>query len=184
MVPVYFTMEDYDDKFELFRGSRFFELTNVGPVDVEFTHYGFGSGLERQGFTVEQVGVPEGTFRVEANSKATFRVGFNLDQTFQINSTNRLVHHSVTMYLYKGNSYHIQLHLVMKVAENILAKMKAKSEEKQFKSTSSWCYLCLNAISFIYICIVILQLKKEEEDKQTKLQLLKEKVQKISVMQP
>lgn len=74
--------------------------------------------------------MPKGIFKVPANSRATFRISFSLGQHFNINSTNKLLHNEMTLYFYKGDDYHIQLHLVMKVADNILAKLKNKSEEK------------------------------------------------------
>ena len=124
--------------------------------------------------------MPAGTFKIQANSKATFQIGFKLDQNFHINSTNKLYHHELTLYLYKGNSYHIQLHLVMKVADNILSKIKAKSEEKEYKSKNTLGYILLNLVSFGFICSVILQLKKEEEEKGNRLKMMREKLKKIS----
>jgi hypothetical protein len=42
IVPLYLTHEDYDARFGVFKGSRYFQLDNQAPVDLQFTHYGFG----------------------------------------------------------------------------------------------------------------------------------------------
>ena len=68
----------------------------------------------------------------------------------------------------------------MKVADNILVKLKNKSEEKQFQGSNTMVYILINFVSFAYICSVILQLKKEEEQKENKAQMAKDKLQKIS----
>jgi hypothetical protein len=116
-----------------------------------------------EGFSIEQVGVGPGVLKISANNKSTFRIHFKLDQKFEINMTDRVLHHELTLYFYRGSDYHLQLHLVIKVADNILHKMKARSEATQYQNGNTMGYILLNFVSFAYIILVILQLRREEE---------------------
>ena len=63
VVPLYFTSQDYDEEFQVFKGERFFDLVNHADIPLKFTHFGFNrheniSALA--GLEVEQVDRKQG----------------------------------------------------------------------------------------------------------------------------
>lgn len=58
--------------------------------------------------------------------------------------------------------------------------MKTQSEREKYESDSTYGYIFVNFVSLSFICAVIVQLKREEEEKSTKLKLAKEQMKKIS----
>jgi hypothetical protein len=52
-------------------------------------------------------------------------VNFNIEAgSYGFNLSNPLYHQKVNLYLYKSNEYHIELHLLIKVADNVVSKLK------------------------------------------------------------
>jgi len=100
--------------------------------------------------------------KLKANSKSTFRISFHVDSNFNLNISNPIFNKNINLYLYFGNQYYIHLHLVIKVADNIVIKMKTQSERNKYESHNTYGYIFVNFVSLSFICAVIMQLKKEE----------------------
>lgn len=124
-----------------------------------------------EGFSIEQVGRPAGSLKIAGKGKSTFKIDFRVDHSFHINYSNPYFHHSLTLYFYKGSHYHIQLHLLIKIADNIVTKIQAKEQESQYQENRPIGYILLNFLSFSYICLVIWQLKQEEDAKKDRLRM-------------
>jgi hypothetical protein len=86
------------------------------------------------------------------------------------------LHHCLTVYLYRGPHYHLQLHLAIKLADNLVTKLQQQTFAKQANHTPVG-YILLNLVSFGFICLVISRLHQEEQKKADRVKVSKEKME-------
>jgi hypothetical protein len=182
VIPLYLTSQDYEEEFGLFKGERFFEIDNHSPKDIDFTHFGFEDReniSEWAGLRIEQVGSEAGTpIRLAKNGKTVFKLHFCLDQPFEFNLTNPYFHRKISLYLYNHDEFYLSLTLLLRVADNVVQKLKVVSQPASAEGHRA-IYFLLNFLSVGFICMVLVSFQKEEADKSKKMQIALEKQKKI-----
>lgn len=168
VIPLYLTSQDYEEEFGLFKGERFFEIENHSPKDIEFTHFGFEDKenmSEWGGVRVEGVGE---SVSLQARGKTVFRLSFLLDQPFQFNLSNPYFHRRINLYLYNHDEYYLALTLLLRVADNVVQKIKVASQPASTEG-HRLIYFLLNFLSVGYICLVLVSFQREEAEKKQRL---------------
>lgn len=103
----------------------------------------------------------QGFHGLQARGNTVFKLSFLLDQPFEFNLTNPYFHRKISLYLYNHEEYYLSLTLLLRVADNVVQKIKIASQPISTES-NRLIYFLLNFLSVGYICMVLVSFQREE----------------------
>jgi hypothetical protein len=62
-------------------------------------------------------------------SKKTFKISFDISSDEEFNVTNNFFHRNVRIFFYNEQEYYLKVNLIIKVADNVVSKLKNLKKE-------------------------------------------------------